>query len=160
MEAVEQWEKVAQLRPNFQDVQAKLAQYEDLRVDDKLKDLLTSTPTTFEIISQKLLKNLGYETLESKTIDDDNIEIIGMERSVKWRNVRGGKVLIRISRDNDDVNEDLVAKLVESLKIIHGIRAIYITTGKFTPQAVRYSENRPVDLYDRQRLTAAFKQIS
>lgn len=160
VEAVEQWEKVAQLRPNFQDVQAKLTQYEDLRVDDKLKDLLTSTPTTFEIISQKLLKNLGYETLESKTIDDDNIEIVGMERSVKWRNVRGGKVLIRVSRDNDDVNEDQIAKLVDALKLIHGIRGIYITTGKFTPQAMRYSENRPVDLYDRQRLTAAFKQIT
>jgi tetratricopeptide (TPR) repeat protein len=158
VEAVEQWEKVAQIRPNYQDIQAKLAQYEDLRVDDKLKDLLTSTPTTFEIISQNLLRTLGYETLESQMIDDDNIEVIGMERSVKRRNVRGGKVLIKISRDNEDVNEDQVAKLVENLKLIHGIRAIYVCTGKFTPQAIRYSENRPVDLYDRQRLTNVFKQ--
>ena len=158
VEAVEQWEKVAQLRPNFQDVQAKLADYEDLRIDDKLKDLLTSTPTTFEIISQNLLKSLGYETLESSMIDDDNIEIVGIQRSVKWRDVRGGKVLIRVSRDNEEVNEDQVAKLVENLKLNHGIRAVYISTGKFTPQAVRYSENRPVDLYDRQRLSASFKQ--
>lgn len=91
-------------------------------------------------------------------LDDDNIEIVGMERSVKWRNVRGGKVLIKITRDNDDINEDQVARLVESLKLVHGIRGVYISTGKFTPQAVRYSENRPVDLYDRQKLTAAFKQ--
>ncbi len=158
VEAVEQWEKVAQMRPNFQDVQTKLTEYEDLRIDDKLKDLLTSTPTTFEIISQNLLKTLGYETLESNMLDDDNLEVVGMERSVKWRNVRGGKVLVRISRDNEDVNEDQVAKLVENLKLNHGIRAIYISTGKFTPQAVRYSENRPVDLYDRQRLTTVFKQ--
>ncbi len=158
VEAVEQWEKVAQLRPNYQDVQAKLAEYEDLRVDDKLKDLLTSTPTTFEIISQNLLKSMGYETLESSMIDDDHLEIVGMERSMRFRDVRGGKVLIRISRDNDDVNEDQVAKLVENLKLVHGIRAIFITTGKFTPQAIRYSENRPVDLYDRQKLTAVFKQ--
>jgi len=158
VEAVEQWEKVAQLRPNYQDVQAKLAEYADLRVDDKLKDILTSTPTTFEIISQNLLKTLGYETLESKMINEDNIEIVGMEKSLKWRDVRGGKVLIRISRDNDDIGEDLVAKLVENLKLIHGTRAVYITTGKFTPQAIRYSENRPVDLYDRQKLTAIFKR--
>ncbi len=158
VEAVEQWEKVAQLRPNYQEVQAKLAEYEDLRVDDKLKDLLTSTPTTFEIISQNFLKALGYETLESTMQDDDHLEIVGMERSLKWRNVRGGKVLVRISRDNDDVNEDQVAKLVENLKLVHGIRALYVTTGKFTPQAIRYSENRPVDLYDRQRLTLIFKQ--
>jgi tetratricopeptide (TPR) repeat protein len=158
VEAVEQWEKVAQLRPNFQDVQAKLAEYEDLRVDDKLKDLLTSTPTTFEIICQNFLKNLGYETLESHAIDDDNIEIVGMERSLKWRENRGSKVLIKISRDSEEINEDAVAKLVDSLKLIHGTRAIYITTGKFTPQAARWSENRPVDLYDRQRLTAALKQ--
>jgi tetratricopeptide (TPR) repeat protein len=158
VEAVEQWEKVVQLRPNYQDVQAKLAEYEDLRVDDKLKDLLTSTPTTFEIICQNLLKALGYETLESTMMDDDHLEIVGMERSLKWRNVRGGKVLVRISRDNEDVNEDQVAKLVENLKLVHGIRALYVTTGKFTPQAIRYSENRPVDLYDRQRLTLIFKE--
>lgn len=158
VEAVEQWEKVAQLRPNYQDVQAKLVEYADLRVDDKLKDILTSTPTTFEIISQNLLKTLGYETLESKMIDDDNIEIVGMEKSLKWRDVRGGKVLIRVSRDNDDIGEDLIARLVENLKLIHGTRAIYITTGKFTPQAIRYSENRPVDLYDRQKLTSIFRR--
>ncbi|MGC8765528.1 MAG: tetratricopeptide repeat protein [Brevinematia bacterium] len=159
VEAVEQWEKVAQLRPNFQDVQLKLAQYEDLRVDDKLKDILTSTPTTFEIITQNLLRNIGYEPLESTMIDDDNIEIVGMEKSTKWRNVRGGKVLVRVSRDNEDVGEDQIATLVEKLKSVHGIRAVYITTGKFTPQALRYSENRPVDLYDRQKLTGIFKQL-
>ncbi|MEJ5283622.1 MAG: tetratricopeptide repeat protein [Brevinematia bacterium] len=159
VEAVEQWERVAQLRPNFQDVQLKLAQYEDLRVDDKLKDILTSTPTTFEIIVQNLLKSMGYEPLESTMIDDDNIEVVGMEKSTKWRNVRGGKVLVRVSRDNEDVGEDQIASLVEKLKNVHGIRAVYITTGKFTPQALRYSENRPVDLYDRQKLSNVFKQI-
>jgi tetratricopeptide (TPR) repeat protein len=159
VEAVEQWEKVAQLRPNFQDVQLKLAQYEDLRVDDKLKDILTSTPTTFEIIINNLLRNMGYEPLESTMIDEDNLEITGVEKSSKWRNVKGGKVLIRVSRDNEDVGEDQIANLVEKLKTIHGIRAVYITTGKFTPQALRYSENRPVDLYDRQKLSNIFKQL-
>jgi len=158
LEAVEQWEKVAQLKPNYQDVQLKLATYEDLRVDDKLKDFLTSTPTTFEIISQNLLRNLGYEVIETNHIDDDHLEIIGVEKSTKWRNVRGGKVIVRISRDGEDVHEDEISKLVEQVKAIHGVRAIYITTGKFTNQALRYAENRPVDLYDRQKLTTVLKQ--
>lgn len=158
VEAVEQWEKVALIKPNYQDIQAKLAQYEDLRVDDRMKDLLTATPTTFEIMAQKLLKQMGYEVVESKMLDDDNIDIVGVERSLKWRNVKGGRVLVKFSRSHDDVHEDEVAKLVENLKLIHGIRAVFITTGRFTPQALRYSENRPVDLYDRQKLTVVLRQ--
>lgn len=160
LEAVDQWEKVAQLRPNFQDVQAKLAQYEDLRIDDKLKDLLTATPTTFEFICQKIVNAMGYEVIESKSIGDDVVEIVGVERSAKWRNVRGGKVLIFVSRSNDDVPEDAIANMVEKIKALHGTRSIYVTTGKFTPKAIRYSENRPVDLYDRQKVSAIMKQIT
>lgn len=160
LEAVEQWEKVAQLRPNYQDIQAKLAQYADLRIDDKLKDLLTATPTTFEFICQKIANEMGYEVIESKLQGDDIVEIVGVERSAKWRNVRGGKVLIVISRSNEDIMEDEVALMVEKIKALHGTRSIYVTTGKFTPKAIRYSENRPVDLFDRQKVSAIMKQIN
>lgn len=160
LEAVEQWEKVAQLRPNFQDVQTKLSQYEDLRIDDKLKDLMTATPTTFEFICQKMSNAMGYDVIESKNLGDDHVEIIGVERSAKWRNARGGKVLIVIARSNSEVKEDEIAEMVEKIKALHGTRAIYVTTGKFSPQAVRYSENRPVDLYDRQKISAIMKNIS
>ncbi len=159
LEAVEQWEKVAHMRPNYQEVQVKLSQYEDLRIDDKLKDLLTATPTTFEFICQKLVDAMGYEAVESKLDGDDHVQIIAVERSQKWRNVRGGKVMIVISRANDDVHEDEIARMVERIKAIHGIRVVVVTTGKFTPQAIRYSENRPVDLYDRQKLSAVMKNI-
>lgn len=160
LEAVEQWEKVAQMRPNFQDVQSKLSQYEDLRIDDKLKDLLTATPTTFELISQKIANAMGYECIESGLKGDDIVEIIGVERSAKWRNVRGGKVLIVISRSNDDVQEDEIAKMIERIKALHGTRSIYVTTGKFTPKAIRYSENRPVNLYDRQKISAIMRNVT
>ncbi len=159
LEAVEQWEKVAHSRPNFQDVQLKLSQYEDLRIDDRLKDLMTATPTTFEFICQKIADAYGYEPIESEMLGDDHIQIIGTEKSSRWRNVRGGKVLITISRSNDDVQEDEMAQMVEKMKSIHGIRAIYITTGKFAPKTLRYSENRPIDLHDRQSLSAAMKQV-
>ena len=159
LEAVEQWEKVAHSRPNFQDVQLKLSQYEDLRIDDKLKDLLIATPTTFEYICQKLVNAMGYEVHESKLTGDDIVEIAGVETSTKWRNVRGGKVFIVISRSNQDIKDDDIAQLVEKAKAQHGIRSVYVTTCKFSPQAVRYSENRPVDLIDRQKISAIMKSI-
>jgi restriction endonuclease Mrr len=160
LEAVEQWEKVAQLRPNFQDVQTKLSQYEDLRIDDKLKDLMTATPTTYEFICQKIANVMGYDVIESKNTGDDHVEIIGVERSAKWRNARGGKVLIVIARSNTEVKEDEIAEMVEKIKALHGTRAIYVSTGKFSPQAIRYSENRPVDLYDRQKISSIMKNIN
>lgn len=160
LEAVEQWEKVAALRPNFQDIQVKLAQYEDLRIDDKLKDLLTATPTTFEFICQKMVGAMGYEVVNSEVFGDDNVVIEGVERSTKWRNVRGGKVLVTVSRSNNDVQESEIATMIERMKTVHGTRVIIITTGKFTPGALRYAENRPVHLYDRQKLSALMKEVN
>ena len=49
---------------------------------------------------------------------------------------------------------------IEKTKANHGIRSIYMTTAKFSPHAIRYSENRPVDLYDRQRLSAVMKNMA
>ncbi len=159
IEAIEQWERIAQFRPNYMDVQEKLARYSDLRMDDKLKDFVTCSTSTFEILSQKVLSELEYDVIDSKIIDDSTIHIVALERSGKWGTVRQGKVFVVVTRSGEPVEDDILAFIVDKVKSLHGIKGICITTSKFTPKAIRYSENRPVVLIDRTELTKILRRI-
>jgi len=39
--AVEQWERIYAKKPSFHDISVKLSQYQELRIDDRIKDYLT-----------------------------------------------------------------------------------------------------------------------
>lgn len=159
LEAIEQWERIAHYRPNYLDVQEKLAKYGDLRMDDRLKDFVTCSTSTFEIISQKILSSLEYDVIDSKIVNDNMIHMIALERSGKWGAVRQGKVFVVISRSGDPVDDDILSFIVDKVKALHGVKGLCITTSKFTPKAIRYAENRPVVLIDRNELTKILKRI-
>lgn len=159
LDAIEQWEKIAQFRPNYLDVQEKLARYSDLRMDDKLKDFVTCSTSTFEILSQKIVTELGYDVIDSKIVNDNLVHVIALEKAGKWSNVRQGKVFIVISRSGDPVDDDTLSFIVDKVKNLHALKGLCITTSKFTPKAIRYAENRPVTLIDRNELTKILKRI-
>lgn len=159
LEAIEQWERIAQYRPNYLDVQEKLARYSDLRMDDKLKDFVTCSTSTFEILSQKILSEMDYDVIDSKIVNDNMVHLVALERSGKWGAVRQGKVFVVVTRSGDPVDDDLLSFIVEKVKALHGVKGICMTTSRFTPKAVRYAENRPVVLIDRNELTKVLKRI-
>jgi len=159
IDAIEQWEKIAQYRPNYLDVQEKLMKYSDLRMDDKLKDFVTCSTSTFEIISQKVLSQMGYDVIDSKIVNDNILHIIALEKSGKWSNIRQGKVFIVVSRSGDSIDDDVLSFIVDKVKSLHALKGMCITVSKFTPKAIRYGENRPIVLVDRNELTKWLKEI-
>lgn len=159
LEAIEQWERISQYRPNYLDVQEKLLRYSDLRMDDKLKDFVTCSTSTFEILSQKVLSELGYDVIDSKVVNDNTVHMVALERSGKWSNVRQGKVFVVVTRSGEPVDDDVLSLIVDKVKVIHGVKGLCITTSRFTPKAIRYAENRPVVLIDRSELTKVLKKI-
>ncbi|MCS7298752.1 MAG: tetratricopeptide repeat protein [Spirochaetia bacterium] len=159
LEAIEQWERISQYRPNYLDVQEKLLRYSDLRMDDKLKDFVTCSTSTFEILSQKVLSELDYDVIDSKVVNDNTVHMVALERSGKWSNVRQGKVFVVVTRSGEPVDDDILSLIVDKVKAIHGVKGLCITTSRFTPKAIRYAENRPVALIDRNELTKVLKKI-
>lgn len=159
LEAIEQWELISQYRPNYLDVQEKLLRYSDLRMDDKLKDFVTCSTSTFEVLSQKVLSELDYDVIDSKVVNDNTVHMVALERSGKWSNVRQGKVFVVVTRSGEPVDDDVLSLIVDKVKAIHGVKGLCITTSRFTPKAIRYAENRPVILIDRNELTKVLKKL-
>jgi tetratricopeptide (TPR) repeat protein len=154
--AVEEWEKIYAVKPNFKDTATKLGEYQELRTDDHMKDYMTSSSDEFLEICTKVTQQLGLSVRDTKTVGE-GCEIIGVESQSKWRNARKLPTMIRFLRVSDIVDESNVRALHEEMKSQNIQRGIIISSGGFARTAVEFAESRPIDLYNKDKLQELLK---
>ncbi|HOJ50888.1 MAG TPA: tetratricopeptide repeat protein [Spirochaetota bacterium] len=150
--AIEQWEKIVRIKPNYMDVQEKLSEYEDLRMDDRLKDFVVASTESFQIICRKIIDVLNYQIIREELISDDRMEFLAVESGSKWRNTRKIRIYVVIMRKNSKVEEREIAAIMDNMKTNSTVKAICLSVSGFTESARRYSESRPIDLIEKDKL--------
>ena len=158
-EAIGEWEKIYAIKPSFQDVAEKLSHYQDIRIDDRVKDYLTSNQPTFHRISQAIVHTLRLEVRETTNIQG-GCQIVAAEAESKWRSVRKKPRLIWFLRVPEPVNENVVRRLLEEMKIMNIPRGMVFTSSGFSRKAVEFAESRPIDLYKKTQLQDFLKKAS
>ncbi len=151
--AIEQWENIYAKKPSFRDVGEKLAHYQELRVDDRIKDYLSSGKEAFMDICKAIVEQSF--TLQIRDISEFNngLDIIAIESdAAKWRNVRKMPRLIRFLRIQNLVDEITIRSLLEEIKKQNITRAVLITSSGFSRSAQEFAESRPIDLFDKEKL--------
>ncbi|MDR2133866.1 MAG: tetratricopeptide repeat protein [Treponema sp.] len=151
--AIAQWDKIYSRKKNFRDVGEKLAQYQELRSDDNMKDYMTAAPVDFV----ELCKTIVNQTMELQVQNTKNIsegcEITAIENdSAKWRNVRKMPRLIRFLRSPDPVDDSKVRAILDDAKAANLTKSALVSCSDFTRTAVEYATSRPVELYNREKL--------
>jgi tetratricopeptide (TPR) repeat protein len=159
--AIVQWEKIYAQKKNFRDVGEKLAQYQELRSDDNIKDYLTSAPADFmELCKAAVNQVMDLHVQNAKNLSD-GCELKAIESdSAKWRNVRKMPLLIRFYRNPDPVDEPKVRSILDDAKDNNITRAALITSSEFTRAALDYANSRPVELFNKEKLQALLQGIS
>jgi hypothetical protein len=157
--AIAQWDKIHAVKQGFRDVEAKLAQYQDLRTDDAVKDFLSSNQQGFMTICTKLITTgLSLQVKQSRSIPDGG-EFVAIENdSEKWRNVRKMPRLIRIYRSPDLVDDSKIRSILDDAKAQNMVRAAVISSSGFTGSALEYAESRPVELFNKDKLQSLLRQ--
>ena len=140
-------------------MEQKLKNYEDFRQDDRIKDFLIASLSNFEFMCRKLVESMGMTVMEVNIISDTEIEILATE-SEDRRNTRRIQKLIRIIRTTETLNENPLRRLHEAIKGKNAQRAVIITTGDFSAQAIDFANTRPIELYDKTRLLPLLRSIS
>lgn len=156
--AIEQWEKIAKVKPNYMDVQEKLAEYEDLRMDDMIKDFVVASSESFQIVCRKIIDVLNYQIIREELISDDRMEFLAVESGSKWRNTRKIRIYVVISRRNNKIEEREIAAIMDNMKTNSTVKAICISVSGFTEGAKRYSESRPIDLIEKDKLVSLLEK--
>jgi tetratricopeptide (TPR) repeat protein len=159
--AIAQWDKIYAAKKNFRDVGEKLAQYQELRSDDNIKDYLTAAPVEFtELCKAVAQQAMDLQVQNSKNLPD-GCEMVAMENdSAKWRNVRKMPRLIRFYRSPDPVDEPKVRSILDDAKDSNISRAALITSAEFTRSALDYANSRPVELFNKEKLQTMLQGVT
>jgi tetratricopeptide (TPR) repeat protein len=151
--AIEQWEKIVKIKPSYLDVQDKLAEYEDLRMDDRVKDLMVASRESFQIICRNVVETLGYQIIKEELLHDERMEFLAVEPGSKWRNTRKIRVYIILMRRSNKVDDKEIAYMIDNMKVNNTMKAICACISGFTEGAKQYSESRPIDLWDKEKFS-------
>ncbi|MDH5654301.1 MAG: tetratricopeptide repeat protein, partial [Spirochaetia bacterium] len=81
--AIQNWETIFKIKPDYRDVQQKLSQYSDLRTHDSIKDFVIANTDQFSEICTKIIENMGLSVLNSKLISDNIFRSLAMEGAGK-----------------------------------------------------------------------------
>jgi tetratricopeptide (TPR) repeat protein len=155
--AIDQWERIYAKKPNFLDVSGKLSQYQELRMDDRVKDYLTSKNEEFVSLCRSIVTTMNLEIRETTDLIN-GCQIIAVESESKWRNARKLPRLIRFYRISDIIKDSTVRAIHEEMKKLNVNRGIVFTTSGYSKLALDFAETRPIDLYDRDKLQEFLKQ--
>jgi tetratricopeptide (TPR) repeat protein len=156
--AIEQWEKIYVKKPAFKDVAEKLSQYQDLRVDDRIKDYITSSKDIFMELCKRITNTMSLQIRDINEIPN-GCQIIAVEAESKWRNARKMPKLLRFLRVPDIVDESTIRALHEEMKKIGVARGVIITSSNFSRLALDFAETRPIDLLNKEQLQELLKNV-
>jgi len=70
----------------------------------------------------------------------------------KWKNTRKSTVLMRILRSSEVVDEPVVRAFYEETKKANVTRGIFVTASTFSRLAASFVENRPLELWNKDKL--------
>ena len=150
-DAIMQWEKIQARKPNFRDVPAKLAQYQDLRNDDEMKDYLTSGGDDFVKLCRGMVEKMGLQVLDVTALER-GVEMLAGESQTKWRNTKKQPTLLWFIQETETVEESAIRSLHEKIKGGNFSRGIFIVSAPFGRSAREFAESRPIDLVDKDKL--------
>ncbi len=155
--AIEYWEYIHNLQPDYKDVKAKLKQYQELRHSDEVKDLVIANKIQFETIFRKILDNMDLKPLMINFDNDVTITAICTNKN-QGSIYKTHNILVRLFREFTPINEHQVRDFHEKMKSENAIKGYFISVSEFSSSAIDYCNNRPIELYNASMITQLLKK--
>jgi len=157
--AIGEWEKIYSKKPTFKDVGEKLSAYQDLRIDDRIKDYVTSAKTQFLALCESLVGAMGFSVQNASEQPDGTIKIIAIENeSEKWRNVKKMPKILLFHRTSEPIDETPLRNVAEEIKRLGANKCYVLTNTTFTRAAQSFAETRPYELIGKDQLQTLLKK--
>jgi len=156
-DALVQWERIQELKPNFRDVPAKLEQYQDLRSEDVIKDYLTFGDEDFQNLCIEIIQKMGNRIQDSMRTDKAWQFATINNQNTKWRNAKQLPTLYQFVRDTDTIEEPILRDFHEAMKAGNYNKGVFVSCSNFSRGAREFTESRPIELVDKDRILSILK---
>ncbi|UTC90227.1 tetratricopeptide repeat protein [Treponema denticola] len=159
-QAIEQWEAISAVNPKFRNTAQKLAEYSDLHTNDHMKEYLTLIKEDFFKMCRDITEQHFDYPVQALKETKMGCTILAVEKgSEQWLNTRKKPQLLIFSRDGHTITESFLRSVHEEMKKQAIVTSHIITSGNFSPDAVKFAENRPFNLIDRQKLERIVEKV-
>lgn len=159
--AVTQWEEIQRQKKNFLDVNEKLNLYQHAATNDNMKEYLTAGKEDFLTICRAVVTDfMDLSPRDAKDTKYGCVIVATESDAEKWRNVRKMPKFIVFYRDPNLIEDSFLRNLQEVMKKQSIIRATVFTSSGFTHSAMKFSENRPIDLVGPDKLESILAEVN
>lgn len=146
--------------PNYKDVPALIARYQELNQNTNLQKYLLAPTSDFAVLCRKIV-SVYFPKGSSVKILDVNVgaectEVICEVDTPKWED----KEIFRFYRTQGSIGELQIRDFHGTLRETKCDKGVCLTIGTFTEEGKRYTEGRPIDLVEKNKLTAILKKIA
>ena len=104
----------------------------------------------FENVCQALVEKMGFTTQTTKASGDGGIDLIAYNSQP----LLSGKYIIQCKRYTGSVGEPIIRDLYGVVTAERANKGILMTTGQFTKSAIAFSNAKPIELIDGEKLKA------
>ncbi len=147
------------VNPNYKDVSALIARYQELSQNTNLQVYLSSGSGDFVSLCRRFIAAM-YKGNHVKIMDIDvGVSYTDINAEVdtpKWQAVE----VFRFFRSTGSTGEIYVRELHGHLKDVKADKGICVCAGTFSEEAHRYIEGRPIDLIEKPQLTKILKMVN
>ena len=151
--------ELQQVSPGYKDVAMLMNLYQEMNKNKNLQTYLMSGQSEFVGLCRRLVGRFYGNTGKVKILDimvlTDYSDIIVEVNTPKFSDT----VVFRFFRAQGSIGELILREFHAKIRDTKAGRGICMTPGTFTDDAVRYSEGRPIELYDKPKLSAMLNKI-
>jgi len=143
--------EIQKTTPGYKDVPTLIVRYQELNQNKNLQIYLMAVQSEFAALCRKIVVQF-FPGAKVKVTDisvfADYSDIVAEIDTPKWSDI----VLFRFFRSQGAVGELLLRDFHGRIKDLKAGKGICVSAGTFSEESRRYTEGRPIDLYDKDRL--------
>ncbi len=150
--------EIQKITPGFKDVPSLIVRYQELNQNKNLQVYLLAVQSEFVSLCRKIVIQFfpgAKVKITDIAIFADYSDIVAEIDTPKWSDV----VIFRFFRSQGSVGELLLRDLHGRIKDMKAGKGICLSAGTYTDESRRFTEGRPLDLYDKDRLNKILNSL-
>ena len=156
--ALMQLKEIQTVSPGYKDVASLIMRYQELNQNKNLHTYLMAGQSEFVGLCRRIVSRF-FPNAKVKILDISVLatytDIVAEIDTSKWADL----VIYRFFRSQGSVGELVLRDFHGRIKEMKAGKGICMTAGTFTEEARRFTEGRPLDLFDKNRLNKVLNAI-
>jgi Tfp pilus assembly protein PilF len=150
--------EIQKTTPGYKDTAALIVRYQELNQNKNLQVYLMAVQSEFITLCRKIVVQFfpgARVKITDIAVFADYSDIVAEIDTPKWSDI----VIFRFFRSQGSVGELLLRDFHARIKDLKAGKGVCLSAGVYSEESRRFTEGRPIDLYDKDRLNKILNSV-